>query len=50
MSFVLSPSVFLEMDLFICLGDRLVENGALHMTLANICVDHYPYHEFGNLQ
>ncbi|CAF0787726.1 unnamed protein product [Adineta steineri] len=29
------------------LPDRLVENGALQLTLANFSLDHYPYHEFG---
>ncbi|CAM4823866.1 unnamed protein product [Rotaria magnacalcarata] len=28
------------------LADRLVENGALQMTIANLSIDHYPYHEF----
>ncbi len=28
--------------------DRLMENGAVQMTLANVSIDHYPYHEFGS--
>ena len=31
---------------FRCLGDRLAESGALQLTIANISVDHYPYHKF----
>ena len=33
---------------FIFLGDRLAESGALQLTLANLSMDHYPYHEHGN--
>ena len=29
-------------------GDRLAESGALQLTIANLSVDHYPYHEFGS--
>ena len=29
-------------------ADRLVENGSIQMTIANISMDHYPYHEFGS--
>lgn len=28
------------------LGDRLAESGALQLTIANLSIDHYPYHEF----
>lgn len=27
---------------------RLVENGSVQMTFANLSFDHYPYHEFGS--
>lgn len=30
-----------------CLGQKLAESGALQLTLANLSVDHYPYHEYG---
>ncbi len=29
-------------------GDRLAESGALQLTIANLSIDHYPYHEFGS--
>jgi hypothetical protein len=29
-------------------ADRLVENGALQLTIANLSIDHYPYHIFGS--
>lgn len=32
----------------VVLADRLVENGALQVTIANLSLDHYPYHEFGS--
>ncbi|CAF1314302.1 unnamed protein product [Adineta ricciae] len=28
--------------------DRLVENGSIQITIANLSLDHYPYHEFGS--
>ncbi|CAF4371835.1 unnamed protein product, partial [Rotaria sp. Silwood2] len=30
------------------LVDRLVENGSLQMTIANLSIDLYPYHEYGS--
>ncbi|CAF1100558.1 unnamed protein product [Rotaria sordida] len=30
------------------LVDRLVENGSVQMTIANLSIDHYPYHESGS--
>ena len=30
------------------LADRLVENGSIQMTIANLSMDHYPYHEYGS--
>ncbi|CAF1379368.1 unnamed protein product, partial [Didymodactylos carnosus] len=30
------------------LSDRLAEGGALQMSIANLTVDHYPYHQFGS--
>ena len=29
-------------------GDRLAESGALQLTIANLSIDHYPYHKFGS--
>lgn len=29
-------------------GDRLAESGALQLTIANLSVDHYPYHKSGS--
>jgi len=29
-------------------GDRLAESGALQLTIANLSIDHYPYHEFAS--
>lgn len=33
-------------QIFVYLDDRLAESGALQLTIANLSVDHYPYHEF----
>lgn len=30
------------------LADRLVESGSIQMTIANVSIDHYPYHEYGS--
>lgn len=30
------------------LSQRLAESGALQLTLANLSIDHYPYHEYGS--
>ena len=29
-------------------SDRQVENGSVQLTLANLSIDHYPYHEYGS--
>jgi hypothetical protein len=29
------------------LVERLVENGSIQITIANVSLDHYPYHEYG---
>ncbi len=38
----------LDLHIVADLADRLVENGALQVTIANLSIDHYPYHEFSS--
>ena len=39
-----------RMDLHIVAdaSDRLVDTGSVQLTLANLSIDHYPYHESGS--
>lgn len=40
---------FILLDLFrLFSGDRIAQSGALQITLANLSLDHYPYHEYGS--
>ncbi|CAF1624151.1 unnamed protein product, partial [Adineta ricciae] len=45
---IIADSDVLKSHLRLMMRDRIAESGALQMTIANLSIDHYPYHEAGS--